>query len=46
MERVDSAGTVTATTTEDIVNSPLVIKNLKQHSLKDVLADYCDRQIV
>ena len=42
MERVDSLGTITATTTEEIINSPLVIKNL-QHSLKDVLADYSGR---
>ncbi|MGF1588958.1 MAG: SRPBCC family protein [Pleurocapsa sp.] len=40
MERVNSQGTITATTTEEIINSPLVIRNLQQHSLQEVLADY------
>lgn len=30
-------------TSEAIINSPLVIKNLQQHSLKEVLADYSNR---
>ena len=42
MERVDSQGTMTATTTKEIINSPLVIRNLPD-SLKKVLADYSDR---
>jgi uncharacterized membrane protein len=42
MERVDSQGTMTATTTKEIINSPLVIKNLPD-SLKKVLADYSAR---
>ncbi|MBE9043985.1 cyclase [Pleurocapsales cyanobacterium LEGE 10410] len=44
MERVDSPSPVIdATTTEEIINSPLVIRNLHQRSLKEVLADYSDR---
>ena len=39
MERVDSTATMSATTTKEIINSPLVIRNL-QHSLEEVLADY------
>ena len=38
----DSAGV--AMTAEQIINSSLVIANLKQRSLKDVLAAYSDRQ--
>ena len=45
MERVEptnsSDGKVTS---EAIISSPLVIKSLQQHSLKEVLADYSDRQ--
>ena len=33
-----------AIASKDIINSFLVIKNLQQHSLKEVLADYSDRQ--
>ena len=43
MERVNSLGMMTANTTKEIIDSPLVIRNLQQHSLKDVLADYSDR---
>ncbi len=43
MERVDSSGTITATTTEEIINSPLVIRNLQQRSLQEVLADYSQK---
>ncbi len=43
MERVNSQGTLTATTTEEIINSPLVIRNLQQRSLQEVLADYSNK---
>ena len=44
MERVDSSSpTIDATTTKEIIDSPLVIKNLQKRSLKEVLADYSDK---
>lgn len=44
MERVDRADSANQTiNSEQIINSPLVVANLKQHSLKEVLADYSDR---
>jgi hypothetical protein len=32
-------------TSEEIINSPLVIKKLQQHSLKEVLAKYSDSTV-
>lgn len=44
MQRVDSPNPVIgATTTKEIIDSPLVIRNLQERSLKEVLADYSDR---
>ncbi len=44
MERVERTNSVNeAITSQEIINSPLVIRNLQQHSLKEVLADYSDR---
>ncbi|HEY9768162.1 MAG TPA: SRPBCC family protein [Coleofasciculaceae cyanobacterium] len=43
MERVNSQGNLTATTTEEIINSPLVITNLQRRSLQEVLADYSNK---
>lgn len=43
MERVNSQGTLTATTTKEIINSPLVIRNLQRRSLQEILADYCHK---
>ena len=44
MERVDSPSPVIgATTAKEIINSPLVIRNLQKRSLKEVLADYSNK---
>ena len=44
MKRVDSSDSAMgAVTSEQIVNSPLVIANLQKHSVKEILADYSDR---
>jgi uncharacterized membrane protein len=43
MERVDRTNVDNSLTSEAIINSPLVINNLQQHSLKEVLADYSNR---
>ena len=40
MERVDRTNTDRETSSEQIINSPSVVASLKEHSLKDVLADY------
>lgn len=44
MENVERTNIDNSLTSEAIINSPLVIKNLQQHSLKEVLADYSNRQ--
>ena len=44
MEQAGSSDAGTAMTAEQIINGSLVIANLKQRSLKEVLADYSDRQ--
>lgn len=44
MEKVARTNIDNLLTSEAIINSPLVIKNLQQHSLKEVLADYSNRQ--
>ena len=44
MERVERTNSVNeAITSQEIINSSLVIRNLQQRSLKEVLADYSDR---
>ena len=45
MEQVQSTSKHNPMTTQEIINSPLVIKNLGQHSLKEVLADYSNRSL-
>ena len=44
MKRVDRSDSQSHQTSEQIINSPLVIANLEKHSLKEVLADYSGRQ--
>ena len=44
MKRVDADSAKAQMTSEQIINSPLVIANLQKHSVKEVLADYSDRQ--
>ena len=44
MKRVDRSDSQSQKTSEQIINSPLVIANLEKHSLKEVLADYSARQ--
>lgn len=44
MENVARTNIDNLLTSQAIINSPLVIKNLQQHSLKEVLADYSNRQ--
>ena len=44
MKRVDADSAKAEMTSEQIINSQLVIANLQQHSVKEVLADYSDRQ--
>ena len=45
MKRVDPPDSANSEiTSEQIINSPLVIANLQQHSVKEILADYSDRQ--
>ena len=44
MKKVDTADSAKAEmTSEQIVNSPLVIANLQERSVKEILADYSDR---
>jgi uncharacterized membrane protein len=44
MENVARTNIDNLLTSQAIINSPLVIKNLQQHSLKEVLADYSNPQ--
>lgn len=44
MENVARTNVDNSLSSEAIINSPLIIKNLQQHSLKEVLADYSNRQ--
>lgn len=44
MEKVAQTNQEGAIASQDIINSWLVIPNLQQHSLKEVLADYSDRE--
>jgi uncharacterized membrane protein len=44
MENVARTNIDNLLTSQAIINSPLVIKNLQQHSLKEILADYSNRQ--
>ncbi|MEN9521451.1 MAG: hypothetical protein RLZZ381_4039 [Cyanobacteriota bacterium] len=44
MENVARTNTDNSLTSQAIINSPLIIKNLQQHSLKEVLADYANRK--
>lgn len=44
MENVARTNIDNLLTSQAIINSPLVIKNLQQHSLKEVLADYSNRK--
>ncbi|MBE9048374.1 hypothetical protein IQ255_28975 [Pleurocapsales cyanobacterium LEGE 10410] len=46
MEKVAQTNQEGAIASQEIINSFLVIKNLHQHSLKEVLADYSDRQTI
>ena len=45
MERVESKSTKAAMTAKEIIDSPLVIQNLGEQSLKEVLSEYSDRAI-
>lgn len=44
MENVARTNVDNSLSSEAIINSPLIIKNLQQHSLKEVLADYSNRK--
>ena len=43
MEQANSGGSENAIAARQAIQSPLVISNLKQHSLKEVLAQYSDK---
>ena len=45
MEQVNSGSSNTAIAPQEIIESPLVIANLKERSLKEVLAKYADKQL-
>ena len=45
MEQVNSGSSNTAIAPQEVIESPLVIANLKERSLKEVLAKYADKQL-
>ena len=45
MEQVNSVSSNTAIAVKEVIESPLVIANLKERSLKEVLAKYADKQL-